>query len=63
MSPSISSSDVQALRFGVATASLGLAATHTLESKLAALQNAGIRYCEVGFGSYMAWVREQIPGL
>jgi hypothetical protein len=63
MSTIIATVDLEALRFGVATASLGLAATHTLESKFQALQDAGIKYCELGFGAYMAWVREQVPGL
>jgi hypothetical protein len=60
---SITSSEVKALRFGVATASLGLLDSHTLESKFKALQDAGIQYCELGFGTYMSWVRERVPGL
>lgn len=59
----ISASDVKALRFGVATASLGLLDSHTLENKFKALQDAGFQYCELGFGAYMSWVRERVPGL
>lgn len=50
-----------AFRFGVATASLGFAASHTLEAKLKALQTAGFKYCELGFGEYVAWVRSVRP--
>lgn len=59
----ISRSDLKALKFGVATASLGLDDAHTLEMKFQALQKAGFKYCELGFGSYMAWVREKVPKL
>lgn len=62
MSP-INSTDLANLRFGVATASLGLHENHTLDQKLRALQEAGIKYIELGFGSYMSWVREQLPEL
>jgi hypothetical protein len=63
MSPAISPAEVKDLRFGVATASLGLSDSHTLEQKFKALQDAGIQYCELGFGSYMAWVRARCPDL
>jgi sugar phosphate isomerase/epimerase len=55
--------DIGAFRFGVATASLGMAASHTLELKLAALQKSGFTCCELGFGEYVAWVRRQCPDL
>jgi len=51
------------LRFGVATASLGMNAIHTLETKFAALQKAGISYTELGFGAYVEWVRTELPDL
>ncbi|WRT68156.1 uncharacterized protein IL334_005131 [Kwoniella shivajii] len=51
------------LRFGVASASLGMAKCHTLELKLAALKKAGYRFAEVGFGDYVAWVRSRRPEL
>lgn len=49
--------------FGVAAASLGMHANHTLHNKFDALQKAGIRYAELGFGGYMAWVRSELPDL
>jgi sugar phosphate isomerase/epimerase len=55
--------DIQDFRFGVATASLGMAAVHTLELKFAALQKFGFTCCELGFGEYVAWVRRQCPHL
>lgn len=63
MSPVISATEVKALRFGVATASLGLLESHTLDQKFQALQDAGIEYCELGFGAYMSWVRARCPNL
>lgn len=48
---------------GVATASLGMCATHTLERKFAALQAAGWKYTELSFADYVAWVRSQQPDL
>jgi hypothetical protein len=53
----------QGHRVGVATASLGMHPSHTLEAKLQAIREAGFRYCEVGFGDYMGWVRTQYPQL
>ncbi|WWC69589.1 uncharacterized protein I206_103532 [Kwoniella pini CBS 10737] len=50
-------------RIGVATASLGMTKSHTLPLKFAALRKAGYKYAEVGFGDYMAWVRERNPNL
>ena len=50
-------------RLGVATASLGMNAIHTLETRFAALRKAGFAFCEVGFGDYIAWVRSQSPHL
>lgn len=50
-------------RVGVATASLGMHPSHTLEIKLQAIKEAGFQYCEVGFGDYMGWVRTQYPQL
>lgn len=51
------------LHFGIASASLGLNPIHTLENKFQALQKAGFKFCEVDFGSYMTWVRNQKPDL
>jgi len=50
-------------QIGVATASLGMAASHTLGAKFAALQAAGFTYCALGFAEYMTWVRSEIPDL
>lgn len=47
------------LHFGIASASLGLNPIHTFENKFQALQKAGFKFCEVDFGSYMTWVRDQ----
>ncbi|EON68432.1 hypothetical protein W97_07756 [Coniosporium apollinis CBS 100218] len=55
--------DIGDFRFGVATASLGMAALHTLELKFAALQKSGFTCCELGFGEYVAWVRRRCPHL
>lgn len=55
--------DFERIRFGIATASLGMASSHTLVSKFQAMQKAGFRYAELGFGAYMSWVREQVPDL
>lgn len=48
---------------GIATASLGMCATHTLERKFAALQANGWKYTEIGFGDYVTWVRSRRPNL
>ncbi|WVF72588.1 hypothetical protein IAT40_007405 [Kwoniella sp. CBS 6097] len=50
-------------RFGVASASLGFGASHTLDVKLAAIQKAGHKFAEIGFGDYVAWVRSRRPEL
>jgi hypothetical protein len=57
------SKDFSGLRFGVATASLGMNEIHTLDEKFRALQKAGITFTELGFGAYVSWVREQLPNL
>lgn len=51
------------LHFGIASSSLGLNPIHTFETKFQALQKAGFKFCEVDFGSYMTWVRDQRPDL
>ncbi|ALO69296.1 hypothetical protein CNG02985 [Cryptococcus deneoformans JEC21] len=56
-------SDISTFRFGVSSASLGMAKCHTLESKFSALQKAGYAYAQVGFGDYVSWVRSRRPGL
>lgn len=55
--------DDEAFRFGVATASLGMHPSHTMERKFAAMQQAGIKYTEIGFAGYMEWVRSMVPDL
>ncbi|KAL7418290.1 hypothetical protein Q5752_006746 [Cryptotrichosporon argae] len=58
MSPS-----VNGYRFGIATASLGFHAEHTLERKFAAIQQAGFQYAGLGFENYVDWVRQHHPDL
>ncbi|AAW44929.1 hypothetical protein CNBL0420 [Cryptococcus deneoformans B-3501A] len=55
--------DFSGLRFGVATASLGMNSIHDIYKKFEALQKAGFKYVEVGFGAYMEWVRSELPDL
>lgn len=55
--------DLDNFRLGVASASLGMAPSHTMERKMAALQDAGFVFCEVGFGDYVTWVRTKHPDL
>ncbi|GFZ51153.1 hypothetical protein JCM24511_08911 [Saitozyma sp. JCM 24511] len=55
--------DDEAFRFGVATASLGMHPSHTMERKFAAMQQARIKYTEIGFAGYMEWVRSMVPDL
>ncbi|AFR98803.1 3-dehydroshikimate dehydratase [Cryptococcus neoformans C23] len=57
------SNDFSDLRFGVATASLGMNSIHDIYNKFGALQKAGFKYVEVGFGAYMEWVRSELPDL
>lgn len=57
------SNDFSDLRFGVATASLGMNSIHDIYKKFEALQKAGFKYVEVGFGAYMEWVRSELPDL
>ncbi|WWC65527.1 uncharacterized protein I303_108145 [Kwoniella dejecticola CBS 10117] len=59
----MSSNIVDQLQFGVATASLGFSPKFTLEHKFAAIHKAGFKYCEVGFGGYVEWVRQKITDL
>lgn len=51
------------LPIGVATASLGMHPRHTLEDKFAALQDSGFRLVSLGFGDYVAWIRQHNPNL
>ncbi|ODN81782.1 hypothetical protein L202_02155 [Cryptococcus amylolentus CBS 6039] len=55
--------DYSGLRWGVATASLGMNPIHDICTKFDALQKAGFTYTEVGFGEYVAWVRSELPNL
>ncbi|GFZ52285.1 hypothetical protein JCM24511_10058 [Saitozyma sp. JCM 24511] len=56
-------SSFDGVRFGVATASLGMSPTHTLEDKFKALQAAGFNYTELGFEGFLNWVKQQVPDL
>jgi hypothetical protein len=56
-------SSFDGVRFGVATASLGMSPTHTLEDKFKALQTAGFNYTELGFEGFLNWVKQQVPDL
>lgn len=51
------------LRWGIATASLGMHPNQTLEKKFHAVQKAGFSYCEIGMGGYIDWVYSEIPDL
>ncbi|WVQ77669.1 hypothetical protein IAR50_007358 [Cryptococcus sp. DSM 104548] len=51
------------LKFGVASALLGLHPSHKFDQKFQELQKAGFEYCEVLTADYIGWVREQRPGL
>lgn len=51
------------LPVGVATASMGMSPCHTLESKFAALCDAGFKNVEIGYHNYVSWVKERNPGL
>ncbi|ODO05015.1 hypothetical protein I350_05627 [Cryptococcus amylolentus CBS 6273] len=51
------------LKFGVASALLGLHPSHTFDQKFEELQKAGFRYCEVLTADYIGWVRQQKPEL
>ncbi|TYJ58570.1 hypothetical protein B9479_000780 [Cryptococcus floricola] len=53
--------DYSGLRWGVATASLGMNPIHDICTN--ALQKAGFAYTEVDFGEYVAWVRSELPNL
>jgi hypothetical protein len=59
----ITAESLAQVKVSFATPSLGMHANHTLESKFAALQAAGYKYTELGFGNYMAWVRSLEPEL
>jgi sugar phosphate isomerase/epimerase len=56
-------SSFDGVRFGVATASLGMSPMHTLEDKFKALQDAGFNYTELGFEGFLNWVKQQVPDL
>lgn len=59
----ISIDDRSIYPIGVATASLGMAPSATLDRKFAALQKAGFVTCELGFSAYVDWVRARRPQL
>lgn len=59
----ITAESVSGVKVAFATPSLGMHANHTLEKKFAAMQEAGYKYAEMGFGNYMAWVRSLEPDL
>jgi hypothetical protein len=56
----LTSFEVDALQVGYATPCLGMNPSHTLELKFAALQSAGFKFVELGFGNYVSWVRSKV---
>jgi hypothetical protein len=54
---------LDSITFGIATASLGMTDAQTLTSKFDAISKAGFKTCELGFGAYMEWVRQEVPNL
>lgn len=62
-SPRVTAESIAHVPIAFATPSLGMHPTHTLERKFMAMQEAGFNATVLGFGEYMAWVRQREPDL